>query len=109
MSIRGTKLASGPITGTPVGGWYRYGGDKPLRATEDRPLPGCAARTERRERRIAEFAAALADLGQPDPWKAANPVVIAAGVIVGVSEKTAKGYRTELRKRQPQGAEVHDD
>jgi hypothetical protein len=109
VSIRGTKLASGPITGTPVGGWYRYGGDKPLRTTEDRPLPGCEARTERREKRIAEFAAALADLGQPDPWKVKNPVVIEAGERVGVGRKTAMGYRTELRKRQPQGAEVHDD
>ena len=88
------------------GKWYRYGGTKPLGTTEDRQLPGCAARTERREKRIAEFAAALADLGEPDPWKVKNPAVIEAGKRVGVGEKTAKGYRTELRKRQPRGGEV---
>ena len=66
-------------------------------------LAGAAARTERRERRIAEFAAAIAGLGEPDPWEVTNTAVIAAGRIVGVGEKTAMGYRTELRKRQPQG------
>lgn len=107
MRIQGTRLASGPITGTPVGGWYRYGGDKPLGSDGDRQLPGCVARTARREKRIAEFAAVLADLGEADPWKAGNPAVIEAGKRVGVGRKTAIGYRTELRKRQQQDSEVH--
>jgi hypothetical protein len=88
------------------GRWYRYNGDRPLEAIPERQMAGGAARTERRERRITEFAAALADLGEPDPWKVTNSAVIAAGVQVGVGEKTAMSYRTALRKRQPQHEEA---
>ena len=90
------------------GKWYRYGGDKPLAATRDRQIAGCVARSERRERRIDEFAAALAGLGETDPWAVTRPAAIKAGEMVGVKEKTALGYRTELRKRQPRGSEVRD-
>jgi hypothetical protein len=84
---------------------YSYGGDKPLKDVPACQLAGGAARTERRERRITEFAAVLAGLGVTDPWKVTNSAVIAAGVQVGVGERTAMSYRTALRKRQPQPGE----
>jgi hypothetical protein len=68
---------------------------------------GGAVNTERRQERLRGFAAALADLGHPDPVQAPNPAVVEAGERIGVGEKTAKSYRTEL-KQQRQSGEAHD-
>ena len=83
---------------------YRYNGDKPLEDTPAQQLAGGEARTERREKRIAEFAAALADLGETDPAEAPNPAVIEAGKRIGVGEKTAKSYRTAIRQQRQEAA-----
>jgi hypothetical protein len=64
---------------------------------------GAQASTALRQQRLVRFAAALAELGEPDPARAPNPAVIEAGRRVGVGGKTAIGYRTALRKQQ-QGA-----
>lgn len=90
------------------GRWYTYRGSRPLGDTPPEATAGGAARTARRERRIDAFAAALASLGETDPWHVTRPVVIKAGRMVGVQEKTAMGYRTALRQRQPQRQENCD-
>lgn len=119
MRILATPLTSGQVTPglETISGGYRYQKDPTWtpndpRYRRDRPAlltAGSEERTARREKRIDEFAAALAELGEPDPWEATKRAVIAAGVIVGVGEKTAKSYRTALRKRQPRDGEVPGD
>jgi hypothetical protein len=91
---------------------YRYRGDPSWTPGDARyrqnipahQLAGGEARAERREKRITEFVAALAELGVTDPWHADNSPFIAAGRKVGVGEKTALSYRTALRQRQPEEA-----
>ena len=55
---------------------------------------------KRRQERLKEFADALAELGHPDPVQAPNPAVIKAGAQIGVGEKTAKSYRTEIKQQR---------
>lgn len=117
IEVTYSTMGQSSLASAREGGGYRYQRDPDWtpndpRYRRDRPArltAGSEERTARRERRIDEFAAALAGLGEPDPWKAANPAVIAAGVIVGVGEKTAKSYRTALRKRNPRDGEVPGD
>ncbi len=108
--VTATTVGQGNPAHVETGGYYKYNKDPDWVPNDPRyretipayRLAGGEARTERREKRILEFAAVLADLGEPDPWHAPNPVVIEAGKRVGVGEKTAMSYRTALRKRHPQ-------
>lgn len=80
-------------------------GDARYRATAPPEVTaGGAERSARREKRIDEFEVALASLGETDPWRVTRAAAIAAGAIVGVHAKTAMGYRTALRQRQPESA-----
>lgn len=94
---------------------YEDGGDLACRRAAN---AGGEVGAEARRRRLAEFTAALADLGEPDPEEAPNAKVIEAGKRVGVTAKTAKAYRTALRKQRlreeaapgevPEDAEPHE-
>jgi hypothetical protein len=77
------------------------GGDRKVR-------PGSAGEVNatRREKRLDEFAGALAALGYPDPWDAADAAVIEAGKRAGVGDRTAKSYHAELKRRRD--GEVRD-
>lgn len=115
---------SGPSPVT-LGGGYRYRGDPNWPADRSRyedggdlarkaaANAGGAVGAEARRRRLAEFTAALAGLGEPDPVKAPNAKIIEAGKIVGVGVKTAKAYRTAIKKQQQREnaalAEVAED
>ena len=108
MRIQGTSLTSGPVTaGYEEKHYHRFGDPtwvpNDVRYREAIPpshLAGGAVISSRREQRIAQFKAALADLGYPDPAVAPTTAVIKAGRQVGVGDKTAKRYRTMLRQRQ---------
>ena len=110
MRIRAIPLTSGPATPglATISGGYHYHKDptwvpNDVRYRETIPpscLAGGAAVASRREQRIAQFKAALAELGYPDPATAPNTAVIKAGIQVGVGDKTARRYRTMLKQRQ---------
>lgn len=111
IEVTATTMGQSNPSHVAAGKYYKFRGDpdwvpNDARYRETIPahqLAGGAERAARRERRIDAFAVALAGLGVTDPANAANTAVIAAGRIVGVGEKTAKSYRTALRKRQPRG------
>ena len=110
LRIVATPLTSGPVTPglEAISGGYHYQGDlswtpNDVRYREAIPpscLAGGAVISSRREQRIAQFKAALAELGYPDPAVAPATAVIKAGRQVGVGDKTAKRYRTMLKQRQ---------
>lgn len=104
MRIQANKLAGGPATGLPEFRPYRYGGDKPLASDSSigRVAEGSGGdvKMAARQARLERFAAILAELGEPDPVKAPNPVCVEAGKRVGVGEKTAKSYRTALKQQR---------
>ena len=107
MRIVATPLTSGPVTGPEEKHYHRFGdptwtpNDPRYRETiPPSCLAGGAAIASRREQRIAQFKAALAELGYPDPAGAPPAAVIEAGKRAGVGEKTARRYRTMLKQRQ---------
>jgi hypothetical protein len=76
---------------------YRDGGDLAAKAAAN---AGGAVGAVARRKRLLEFTAILATLGEPDPVKAPNTAVIEAGRRIGIGDKTAKGYRTALKKQR---------
>ena len=87
MRIVGTPLASGSVTGLPVGKYYVYGGDKPIR-DGDRgvikgPKGGAKVRAEERLKRMAEYGR-LRDqgVGHAEAYEQ-----------IGVQRKTAARYK----------------
>ena len=106
--IQGIKLTGGSATSRPSGGnyqWRQYPDWYPgnPKYTENRPerlLAGAAAHIARRREREDKFAAILAELGVTDLRDAPDDAVREAGKRVGVGEKTAKSYRTALKRRQ---------
>jgi hypothetical protein len=94
------------------GGWYKFRKDPNWPADRSRyedggdlackraANAGGAVGAEARRKRLAEFTAALAELGEPDPAEAPNAKVIEAGKQVGVRAKTAKSYRTAIRQQR---------
>lgn len=76
---------------------YEDGGDLACKRAAD---AGGAVGAEARRKRLVEFTAALAELGEPDPAKAPNAKVIEAGKRVGVRAKTAKSYRTAIKQQR---------
>lgn len=65
---------------------------------------GGMARTYGREQRVARFADALAKAGHQAGQDVPLKAVIEAGASVGVGEKTARSYLSQIRKRQPGGS-----
>ena len=99
--IQGANLTGGSVTPGRHFKPYVYNGDKPLHAEEaDRHLAGAAANMARRRGREDQFAAILKELGVTDLGNAPPAAIIEAGKRVGVGEKTARSYRTALRRRQ---------
>ena len=115
-----TMGQSSPATAAEGSGWYKF--KKDPNWPEDRSAyadegsaarkmaagSGGAVQAKARQERLAEFAAVLAELGEPDPEEAPNPAVIEAGRRIGVGGKTAKSYRTELKQQQVCDGEVQD-
>jgi hypothetical protein len=84
---------------------YRWSGepdkaDKGPGARAMRPGSAGEVNATRREKRLQEFAAVLADLGYPDPWDATPAAVIEAGKQAGVGDRTAKSYHSQLKRRR---------
>ena len=99
--IQGANLTGGSVTPGRQFVPYVYNGDKPLHAEKaETMLAGAAANMARRRGREDRFAAILAELGVTDLRDAPDDAVREAGKRVGVGEKTAKSYRTALKRRQ---------
>jgi hypothetical protein len=106
--IQATNLTGSSATSRPEGGgwqWRGYddwypGNPKYRENTSERLLAGAAAHMARRRGREDQFAAILAELGVTDLADAPLAAIIEAGKRVGVGEKTAKSYRTALKRRQ---------
>ena len=114
MRIQATPLTSGPVTPglEAISGGYRWQGIPDWTPNDPRyreGSPGIAriaagsgadlAATAKRQR-LDRFTEILAELGCPDPVEAPNAAVNEAGRRIGVTAKTAKAYRTALRRQR---------